>query len=94
MPSIEDIVRDMRNNPANIRFHDLEKVCRHYFGDRYGRGSHHKYKTPWQGEPRVNIQEGKGGKAKPYQVKQVVTAIDMLESEEAEGQEGGQNGTL
>jgi hypothetical protein len=27
----------------------------------------------------VNIQKGEGGKAKPYQVKQVLAAIDKLE---------------
>ncbi|WP_255562040.1 hypothetical protein [Zooshikella harenae] len=37
------------------------------------------YKTPWPGDPRVNIQEGKGGKAKPYQVRQVLAAIEKLE---------------
>lgn len=31
------------------------------------------------GDPRVNIQEGKGGKAKDYQVRQVLRAIDKLE---------------
>lgn len=39
---------------------------------------HHVYKTPWQGDPRVNIQKGKDGKAKAYQVKQVITAIEKL----------------
>lgn len=94
MPSIEDIIHDMRSNPANIRFRDLEKVCGHYFGERYGKGSHHKYKTPWQGEPRVNIQEGKNGKAKPYQVKQVITAIDMLEADATDDSEGDENGEV
>ena len=32
------------------------------------------YKTPWPGDPRVNIQNDKG-RAKPYQVKQVLAAI-------------------
>ncbi|HEY9827017.1 MAG TPA: hypothetical protein V6D19_16375 [Stenomitos sp.] len=36
------------------------------------------YKTPWQGEPYVNIQP-KAGMAKPYQVKQVLAAIAKLE---------------
>ncbi len=35
-------------------------------------------KTPWQGDPRVNIQNNKG-KAKAYQVKQVLMAIERLE---------------
>jgi hypothetical protein len=33
------------------------------------------FKTPWPGDPRVNIQEEKG-KAKAYQVRQVLAAID------------------
>jgi len=32
---------------------------------------------PWAGDPRVNIQNNKG-MAKPYQVKQVLKAIDRL----------------
>ena len=32
------------------------------------------------GESRVNIQKGKSGKAKVYQVKQVLAAIDKIES--------------
>jgi hypothetical protein len=37
------------------------------------------FKTPWPGDPRVNIQD-RQGKAKPYQVKQVLAAIDRLEN--------------
>lgn len=36
------------------------------------------YKTPWQGDPRINIQDD-NGKAKAYQVKQVIKAIRKLE---------------
>ena len=39
------------------------------------------YKTPWQGDPRVNIQESGGGKAKTYQVKQVLMAVVRLQGE-------------
>lgn len=38
------------------------------------------YKTPWIGDPRVNIQNDKG-KAKTYQVKQVLQAIERLHNE-------------
>lgn len=73
------IVAALRNNPANVRFADLMKVCDRYFGPpRQRSGSHRIYKTPWPGDPRVNIQEGKGGKAKAYQVRQVLAAIDKL----------------
>jgi hypothetical protein len=37
-------------------------------------------KTPWQGDPRINIQNHKG-KAKAYQVKQVLIAIEKLEDD-------------
>jgi hypothetical protein len=80
MTKVEDIVAQMRANPANLRFTELKKVCRHYFGQPRQEGtSHCVYKTPWPGDPRVNIQEGKGGKAKDYQVRQVIQAIDKME---------------
>ena len=81
MPKITDIVDDMKRNPKGIRFQDLCKVCDHYFGEARQTGSSHRvYKTPWQGDPRVNIQDDKG-KAKAYQVKQVLKAIEQLEAE-------------
>jgi hypothetical protein len=73
----------MKNNPANVRFADLSKVCISYFGQaRQKDGSHHVYKTPWKRDPRINIQNNKG-KAKSYQVKQVLLAIEKLEVENA-----------
>ncbi|MGH3262174.1 MAG: hypothetical protein ACRDNS_09285 [Trebonia sp.] len=50
--------------------------------------AHLVYKTPWQGDPRVNIQRGKDGNAKAYQVRQVLDAIDKLEAE-GQKEEGG-----
>jgi hypothetical protein len=35
------------------------------------------FKTPWIGDPRINIQND-GGKAKAYQVDQVLLALDKL----------------
>jgi hypothetical protein len=40
------------------------------------------FKTPWPGDPRVNIQKSKGGAAKPYQVRQVLKAIEKLKEQE------------
>lgn len=72
----------MRLNPKNVRFADLERVCRYYFGEPRQRGSSHQvFKTPWPGDPRVNIQDFRGT-AKPYQVRQVLAAIDRLGTEE------------
>ena len=78
---IADTVTRMRQSKNNIRFAELEKVCDHYFESRNSRRTSHKtYKTPWLGDPRVNIQNS-NGKAKPYQVSQVLRAIDKLEAE-------------
>jgi hypothetical protein len=81
MPTLTDILEKMRSNPAGLRFADLCKVCDHYFGQaRQSSGSHRVYKTPWAGDPRVNIQNFKG-LAKGYQVRQVLKAIERLELE-------------
>lgn len=82
MDRVGKILEGMRISPTSVRFSDLCVVCEHYFGEaRQAGGSHRIYKTPWAGDPRVNIQNGKGGKAKPYQVKQVFAAIAKLEEE-------------
>ena len=79
MADTEDILKQMKRSPKGIRFNDLSKVCEYFFGEPRQSGSSHKvFKTPWQGDPRVNIQNAKG-KAKPYQVRQVLQAIDRLE---------------
>ena len=72
MVSIDNVLDRMRNNPKGIRFADLCRVCEHYFGA--------PYRMPWQGDPRVNIQNDKG-MAKAYQVRQVLKAIERLQNE-------------
>lgn len=80
MDKVGKILEGMRASPASVRFLDLCVVCERYFGSaRQQGGSHRIYKTSWAGDPRVNIQNGEGGKAKPYQVKQVLAAIAKLE---------------
>jgi hypothetical protein len=78
MGSIEDLVQKFEGNPKNVRFVDLCRICDHYFGKARTKGSHCIYKTPWQGDPRINIQDD-NGKAKAYQVRQVIKAIKKLE---------------
>jgi hypothetical protein len=81
MPKITDLIAKMKRTPKGIRFQDLCKVCEHYFGEARQTGSSHRvYKTPWLGDPRVNIQNDKG-MAKAYQVRQVLKAIERLEEE-------------
>ena len=80
MTNTEKILEKMRSEPANVRFNDLKKVCETYFGKPRQDGSSHAiFKTPWPGDPRVNIQNARG-KAKPYQVRQVLQAIEQLEN--------------
>ena len=79
MSRIIKLVEEMRKNPKNVRFQDLCKVCDEYFGAPRQQGTSHRvYKTPWPGDPRVNIQNDKGY-AKVYQVKQVLLAIERKE---------------
>ena len=82
MGKLDKIVEAMRAGPTGIRYSDLFKVCEHYFGDARQSGSSHAvFRTPWQGDPRVNIQNDHG-KAKAYQVRQVLAAIAKLDEEQ------------
>ena len=70
-----------------MRYADLLKVCIEQFGKpRQSGTSHAIFKTPWAGDPRVNIQNDKG-KAKPYQVRQVLLAIDKINAATAGDQD-------
>ena len=78
--TIAKILDGLRENPNNVRFSDLVKLCDAYFGEPRQKGTSHRiYRTPWPADPRVNIQDAKGT-AKPYQVRQVIRAIEKLES--------------
>lgn len=78
MADIGKILDAIRRSPQNVRFADLLKVCVKYFGEpRQSGTSHVLFKTPWPGDPRINIQNDRG-RAKAYQVRQVLQAIDKL----------------
>ncbi|MGV9763538.1 toxin HicA [Micromonospora tulbaghiae] len=80
MPSIARVVEAMRKTQQNVAYNDLYRVCEHYFGKpRQSGTSPAVFKMPWAGDPRVNIQDDKG-KAKAYQVRQVLKAIDKKEA--------------
>ncbi len=64
-------------NTKNVKFDDLLAICIKYFGNPRIKGSHHIFKMPWKGNPRLNIQKD-GKMAKPYQVKMVIKALDKL----------------
>ncbi len=81
MAKVQDILGQMQVNPKSIKFNDLCKVCDAYFGEPRQFGSSHRvYRTPWEGDPRVNIQNAKG-MSKTYQVKQVLQAVERMEME-------------
>jgi hypothetical protein len=79
--SIEELLAKFEISQQNVKFSDLVKVCDTIFGQARQSGTSHRvYKTPWQGDPRVNIQNDKG-KAKPYQDKQVLRAVEKMKEE-------------
>lgn len=56
MGTVEKILEQMRTEPANLRFSERQRVCESYLGKPRQNGSSHAiYKTPWPGNPRVNI---------------------------------------
>ena len=75
---IGETIAELEKGKSSTRFSSLVKICEEFFGPPRIRGSHHIFKTPWPGDPRLNLQSDKG-KAKPYQVEQVVTALKKLE---------------
>ncbi|MDR2945928.1 MAG: toxin HicA [Candidatus Adiutrix sp.] len=82
MVNIAGFVEKMRKSPQNIRYDDLFSFCCRMFGEPRQQGSSHAvFKTPWKDDPRVNIQRGKNGQAKAYQVKQVVRAVEKMAAE-------------
>ena len=78
MADVSEIIKEMRSNAQDVRFGDACKVADAYFGRPRQKGTSHRiWKMPWAGDPRVNLQEGSGGKAKAYQVRQVRAIIQQ-----------------
>ncbi len=71
-----ELLEFTKNNPKGVRFSDLQQLCLccGMWHDRT-KGSHYVYKheNPFF---MVTIQELPDGKAKPYQVKQVIEFIE------------------
>lgn len=84
MASIDKLLQKMIDQPSGVRYLELRKVCEYFFGAARQSGtSHAVFKMPWIGDPRVNIQDA-NGKAKAYQVRQVLVAIRKLKGESDE----------
>ena len=74
---IETVINEL-NVRKQISFSELLKICEIFFGNYRVNGSHHIFKTPWQGDPRLNLQKGKNKNATPYQARQVLNALRKL----------------
>ena len=78
------LLEDLKSNPKNIRF---EKLCRiaEAFGFQFkgGKGSHRIYLRKDINE-MLNFQNV-SGKAKPYQVRQLIKIIDKYNLTEEDG---------
>jgi hypothetical protein len=75
---IAETIAEFEREKASTRFSKLIRICEEYFDAPRVKGSHHIFKTPWPGDPRLNLQSDKG-KAKPYQVEQVIAALKKLD---------------
>ncbi len=76
--TIAETIEKLERETASTRFSQLVKICEEYFGAPRIAGSHHIFKMPWPGDPRINLQRDKS-KAKPYQVEQVISALKKLD---------------
>lgn len=82
MGKLEKLLAKMARTPSSVRFDELAWVCEKFFGPPAIAQRRTGYiKRLGLGTPRVNIQNF-DGKAKPYQVKQVLDAIRRWEEEE------------
>ena len=69
----------LRSNPRNVPWQELVSVCDALFGEPTRiAGSHRIYDVKWS-ESRLLVLQPRGANAKPYQVRQVLKAIEELE---------------
>lgn len=74
----QKLIDAIRNNPKDVRFDDALRAAELIgFAASGGSGSHRALARP--GEPtQLNFQEISGGKAKPYQVRQLLVMLDRF----------------
>ncbi|HEY9056420.1 MAG TPA: hypothetical protein VIN77_04650, partial [Aurantimonas sp.] len=73
------LLASIRQNPNDVRFEDaLRAAALIGFERKGGEGSHQTFAR--EGEAtQLNFQNTKNGKAKPYQVRQLITMMDVYE---------------
>lgn len=73
-----EVVERLRCQPRTITFRELRQICEECFGvPRRQRGSHLIFKTKLRNHALINIQ-ARGKMAKPYQCRQVASAIEAM----------------
>lgn len=82
MSKCSKLLEDAHNNPEGLRFSDALALAECWgFEARKRRGtSHVVYKRPGFFD-QLNFQEGDNGKAKRYQVMQLLAAIEKLQEQ-------------
>lgn len=82
MTKRETLLEKARNNPKGLKFKELLSLAEQQgWAEARSEGSHFIYKRP--GIPGImDFQSGKSGVAKPYQVRQLLLAIDGLDEGE------------
>jgi len=86
MARCDKLLAEARNNPKGLRFAELCYLAQcHGFTLKRQKGSHHQYTREGLTRP-LNFQEAKNGMAKPYQVKDLLAAIDELDGEDNDEQ--------
>lgn len=77
MSKRQKLLDHCRNNPNGVSFDDLVLLLK-ALGFEHARttGSHMIFVHPNARIPLVNLQAGKSGMAKPYQVRQVLDLVD------------------
>ena len=83
MGSLEKRIAALARATGPSPFNEVKQVCDHFFGAPRVHGSHMIYKTPWRGDPRVNIQN-RIGTVYLYLVKQVLKALERLEADDGQ----------
>ncbi len=78
--TIEEAIRELEGSESHVRFPRLLAICKSFFARPRIVGGHHIFKTPWAGDPRINLQKDKGS-AKPYQVRQVLRCLRRLKDQ-------------
>jgi len=85
MSRIREILARLKRRLPDVHFDDLCLLCDHYFGKPRRTGSRYRiYRTPWPGDPRINVQNKKG-MAGVHQGRQVLKAVERLVLEDAAG---------